>query len=276
MSAFRYCLNTSTLRGHQLSPVEEAGIASAAGYESIEPWVDELEKLDASPGGLRDWAERARDLGLAVESGIGFFEWIVDDPDRRKAGLEEARRSMDLVARAGGSRIAAPAFGATTEPLADLNAAAERYAELLRLGRELGVRPLLELWGFSKALCRLGEVCYVAMECGDPSALLLLDVYHIYKGGSPLSGLGMLNGSAIGLFHVNDYPAAPAREDIDDADRVFPGDGIAPLRAIRETLVEIGYSGALSLELFNKEYYSRDPRAVAAEGLEKMRRAFGP
>ena len=44
---FRYCLNTSTLRGHNLSLPELVDIAAGAGYESIEPWVDEIEKYAA-------------------------------------------------------------------------------------------------------------------------------------------------------------------------------------------------------------------------------------
>ena len=50
-----------------------------------------------------------------MPSAIGFFEWIVDDDDRRKKGLEEARRSLDLVQQVGGKRLAAPPVGATNE-----------------------------------------------------------------------------------------------------------------------------------------------------------------
>ena len=37
-------LNTSTLRGHKLSIVEEIAIADKAGYRGMEPWVEELEQ----------------------------------------------------------------------------------------------------------------------------------------------------------------------------------------------------------------------------------------
>ena len=58
---------------------------------------------------------------------------------------------------------------------------------------------------------------FVAIESGHPKACLLPDVYHIYKGGSDFAGLGLLSGSAIQVFHVNDYPADPPRETINDA-----------------------------------------------------------
>ena len=47
---------------------------------------------------------------------------------------------------------------------------------------------MVELWGFSQTLHRIGEVAYVAVECGQPDATMLLDVYHIYKGGSDFHG----------------------------------------------------------------------------------------
>jgi sugar phosphate isomerase/epimerase len=70
---------------------------------------------------------------------------------------------------------------------------------------------------------------------------------------------------------MNDYPAQPPRAEITDAHRVYPGDGVAPLRELLRDLRRIGFRGALSLELFNREYWTQDALAVARTGLEKMR-----
>jgi sugar phosphate isomerase/epimerase len=277
---FRYCLNTSTIRGQKLSLVDEIEIAAAAGYNGIEPWIDEIDAYVAGGGSLADLDRRLRDHGLAVEGAIGFFEWIVDDDARRSRGLDEAKRNMDLLARIGGKRLAAPPWGAHSDALMegrapiDLLAAAERYRTLLEIGDEWGVVPQVEVWGFSRTLSRLCEAALVAVEAGHPDACILADVYHLHKGGSPVEGLRALNGTnALHVFHVNDYPADPPRETIGDGDRVFPGDGVAPLGTIFRTLRDIGFRGALSLELFNPEYYQRDAGNVARTGLEKLRAA---
>jgi sugar phosphate isomerase/epimerase len=269
---FRYCLNTSTLRGHGLSLPELVDIAAGAGYEAIEPWIDEVERYEADGGDLRALAERIRDLGLTVEGGIGFFEWVVDDTDRRARGLAAARHAMGLLARIGGKRIAAPPTGVHESGAArlDLLAAGERYRDLLLLGDECGVAPIVEFWGFSANLSRLCEAALIAVDSGHPDAAVLADVYHLYKGGSPPSGLRLLSPAALPLFHVNDYPEIPPA-DIVDADRVYPGDGIAPLTQILRSLRAIGFTGVLSLELFNVDYYKQDPRTVAKTGLEKLR-----
>lgn len=269
---FSYCLNSSTLFGQKLDLIQVTEIASQAGYTALEPWTRELEAHVKSGGSLKELGKRMQDRGLRVESVIGFFEWIVDDEGRRKKGLEQARRDMDMVQQVGGKRIAAPPVGATKEEV-DLRRAAERYRALLEIGDKIGVVPQVEVWGPSRTLSRLGEAAFVAMESGHPQACILADVYHLYKGGSSLTGLGLLSGSSMHALHFNDYPADPPRSEITDAARVYPGDGIAPLKTILQTLRRIGYRGVLSLELFNRDYWKQDALTVARTGLEKMRAA---
>lgn len=263
-------LNTSTLRGHKLSLVEEIAIAAKAGYRGLEPWVSELEQHAASGKPLEDVGKQLRDAGISVESAIGFFEWIVDDEDRRRKALETARRSMELVRKIGGKRLAAPPVGATNAPLRDLLRVAERYRALLEIGDEMGVVPEVEVWGFSKTLGRLGEASLVAIESHHPSACILPDVYHLHRGGSDFEGVKLLSPRAIRVFHMNDYPSSPAREKLTDEHRVFPGDGIAPLKALVRDLDAGGFDVMLSLELFNRQYWKMDPLTVARTGFEKM------
>lgn len=268
---FRYSLNTSTIRGQNVPLADEVGIAAKAGYNAIEPWISELETFVKNGGDLRDLGRRIRDGGLTVESAIGFAEWIVDDEGRRKQGLENARRAMDMVRQIGGTRLAAPPVGATNQNDLNLYRAAERYRDLLNIGQNIGVAAQVEVWGFSRSLSKLGECALVAMEAKHPQACILADVYHLHKGGSGFEGLGLLSAAAMQVFHMNDYPDKPARADITDAHRVYPGDGVAPLVPMLRTLRRLGFRGVLSLELFNRDYWKQDPLTVAQRGLEKMR-----
>jgi sugar phosphate isomerase/epimerase len=270
-STFQFCLNTATLRGKNLPVVQVIDIAARAGYSAIEPWIDELEKHVQSGGSLKELDKRIRDHGLVVADAIAFPEWIVDDEARRAKGLEDARRAMDMVRQIGGQRIAAPPAGATKQADLDLWKAVERYRKLLEIGDEIGVAPQVELWGFSRALSRLGEAALVAVECGHPKAGVLADVFHLYKGGSGFAGLRLLNPRALQVLHMNDYPATPPRATITDAQRIYPGDGVAPLTSMLRDLREMGFSGYLSLELFNQLYWKQDAFEVARTGLDKMR-----
>jgi 2-keto-myo-inositol isomerase len=270
---FGYSFNTSTIRGQKLPIDQVAKLVGQAGYNAIEPWINELQAYSKAGGNLKDLGKLFSDLGLKVESSIGFARWIVDDAAERQKGLDEAKRDMEMVLAVGGTRIAAPPVGATDKSIGDLQAVADRYRTLAELGSKIGVIPECEVWGFSKSLSKLGETVLVAMESGHPQACVLPDVYHLFKGGSGFDGLKFLQGKSIGIFHVNDYPKDKDRGAIKDADRVFPGDGVAPLRDVFRTLRDIGYRGMISLELFNPEYYKRDPGEVVKEGLAKTKAA---
>lgn len=270
---FGYCLNTSTIRGQALGIVAEIELAAKAGYTAIEPWMRELDQYVKDGGSLPDLRKRIEDAGLTVESAIGFAEWIVDDDAKRVQGLEQAKRDMSLLAAIGGKRLAAPPVGATKQTGMPLLTIAERYRALLVLGNQMGVVPQVEVWGHSTTLGRLGESVGVAIESQHPDACLLPDIYHLHRGGSGFQGLKLVSGTAIHVFHVNDYPATPPAPELTDAHRVYPGDGAAPLGKIFRGLRDSGFQGYLSLELFNRDYWSQDAATVVRTGLEKTRAA---
>src|SRR5262245_28006466 len=84
MEPFGYCLNTSTIREQKIPVDQEAEIAAKAGYTGFEPWLRELDEFARKGGSLKDLGKKIADLGLKVESTIGFAEWIVNDEARRK------------------------------------------------------------------------------------------------------------------------------------------------------------------------------------------------
>ncbi len=268
---YRYCLNTSTIHGEQLPLEQQIEIAATAGYDGIEIWLRDVQRFQEAGGKLPELRKRLIDRQLTVESAIAFAPWIVDDEATRTKGLDQAARDMELVAALGGKRMAAPPAGATQGPKLDLDQVGERYRTLLDLGQQQGVVPMLEVWGFSANLSRLAEVLHVCAAADHPDACVLPDVYHLYKGGSNFADLRLLAGPKIPVLHVNDYPGEPDRSRIQDADRVYPGDGIAPLTEIFATLQRNGFQGVLSLELFNRTYWEQDPLEVARTGLAKMK-----
>jgi sugar phosphate isomerase/epimerase len=142
------------------------------------------------------------------------------------------------------------------------------------IGRRIGVEPYLEFWGRAKRLSQLSEAVYVALKSGVPNARLLLDPFHMYIGGSAMNGIGYLQGSAIGIVHVNDYPTSPSRAEISDAERLFPGEGIAPSQEFARLLHAAGYHGYLSLELFISNYGSASALEVAQRGLRAIHRTY--
>jgi 2-keto-myo-inositol isomerase len=268
---FRYCLNFATLQGYRLGIVEMVDAAGKAGYQAIEPWLNSITAYAEQGGRLADLRKRISDYGMTVESAIAFPQWVVDDPAKRAQGLEQARREMEMVAQIGGRRIAAPPAGANTAAEIPLAAVAERYRALLEVGDRMGVTPELEFWGSSTNLSTLSQAMDVAIQVNHPKACVLADVFHLYKGGSGFAGLRLLGAGALPVLHMNDYKAEPPRERIADRDRVYPGDGVAPLRGILGDLRKVNAELVLSLEVFNPAYWKTDALDTARTGLGKMK-----
>ena len=183
----------------------------------------------------------------------------------------EIDQLKESIAQLGGMRIAAPPAGVPRGESVDMDAAAERYHELLNLGDEMGVVPQIEMWGGNATIGSVEKALYIAIKAGHPKACFLGDVYHTYKGGSSFDSILMMGPHALKAYHMNDYPAEPERSKIADRDRVFPGDGVCELPTIIAMLIGNGFKGTFSLELFNPEYWKREAVDVAREGLQKSR-----
>jgi sugar phosphate isomerase/epimerase len=139
------------------------------------------------------------------------------------------------------------------------------------MGEKLGVQPLLELWGTHPVLGPLSHGVYVTVAAARDDASLLLDVFHLYKSGTPFTALKQINGASLHVMHLNDYPQAADPATLNDGNRIYPGDGVAPLRQIFRDLRDNGFRGYLSLELFNKEYWAKTADDNLKTAMEKIR-----
>lgn len=268
---FRLSLNTSTIMGQKLGVEKYIDIGARAGYDCIELWIGDIKEYLGKGGTLKALKKLLDDSKLPVVDAIGFAPWMVDDEEQRKAGFKQMEEEMEMLAALGCPRIAAPSAGVKPTDTLDMFKVGERFAALVALGRKTGVTPLLEFWGASRFF-HLGQVLMAAAVANDPGVRILADVYHLHRGGSGFEGLKMIDGSLVEIFHMNDYPDTIPREKLEDKDRIYPGDGVAPLKQVLTDLKNMKGPKILSLELFNREYWAQDALQVAKTGLEKMRK----
>ncbi|MCM3781842.1 sugar phosphate isomerase/epimerase [Neobacillus mesonae] len=272
MFPFKLSLNTSTLLPYRLGVEEQIRIASEAGYEGIELWVKDIDAYLDSGGKLNELRRYIEDHGLDFTNAIAFWSWADESSEEREQGFKLAEKELHMLAELGCTAAAAPPFGNVKD--VSLDDFASSFTKLAELARNIGVEPYLEFWGKAKRLNCIKEAVYVAKVSGVKEAKILLDPFHMYTGGSELKDLQMWSGDGIGIVHVNDYPSNPDKEQIQDSDRVFPGDGISNTKAMAAELHRLGYSGYLSLELFKAEYGALSALETAKLGIEKIRTAY--
>lgn len=269
---FQFCLNTSTISGKKPGLVQYINIGSQAGYDGLELWMNDIKDYLKSGNSVQSLKSLLQDKKIAVHNAISFTSWLVNDPAKRKAAITELEEEMKILSAIGCNRVAAPPAGVEKGQMPDWQTAGDRYRIILELGKKHNVIPLLEFWGASGTLYNLSQALAIAAAADHPEARILPDVYHMFRGGSGFEGLKLVNGRVIDIIHFNDYPSSKPRLEQTDADRVYPGDGVAPTRQVLTDLKAMGGTKSLSLELFNRSYWQQDALAVAKTGLEKMKK----
>ncbi|MEO8416203.1 MAG: sugar phosphate isomerase/epimerase [Ginsengibacter sp.] len=269
--SFRFCLNTSTISRQNPGLLRSIEIADEAGYDGIELWINDIKAYLGQGNSVASLASFIASKNIVVEDAISFTAWMVDDDEKRKAALTELEEEMKIMAALGCHRIAAPPAGVSNGNPIDYQKAGSRYREILALGRKYKVMPQLEFWGASGTLYNFSQALAIAAAANERDACILADIFHLFRGGSGFDALSLVSGRVLEIIHMNDYPGSKPANEQNDSDRVFPGDGVAPLKQVLRDLKAMGGTKVLSLELFNKTYWAQDPLVVAKTGLQKMK-----
>ncbi|KEA53664.1 endonuclease [Mangrovibacter sp. MFB070] len=147
----------------------------------------------------------------------------------------------------------------------------KRLRELSDIAGEHGMRVAFEPIG-SAGCCVPSLV--MAMDIVDRADRgnvgLVIDAFNLYlhdQWQEP-GCLRQVPVEKIFVYHIDDADDLPV-EQLDHCHRVFPGNGVIPLHAITRELVQMGYQGVCSLELFNPGYWQMPARDVFKTGAMK-------
>ena len=263
------CLNTSTIKPVPL--LEKIKLVGEAGYAGIELWLNDIWEFVARGGEVSEVTKALEDHGLIVPSVIAMRQWGDFDGWEHQLVLDEARRRFAL-----GARLGAP-FIVATPPLENPQTShlAARYKELLQIGREEGIKPTFEYISFFKSVYTLKRAWEIVQEADDPDATLILDAFHNWNSASTDDDLKAIPLDRISHYHIDDADLNKDARTQTDPDRVMPGDGQIDLLSEISILKEKGYDGTVSLELFNEDWWNKDPRDTLRIGLERVTELTG-
>jgi len=138
--------------------------------------------------------------------------------------------------------------------------------DALELARDradpMGIRIAFEFLGFADCPINSPAIATDTVDGIDGIDLVLDSCHWHASGAQPLDGYPI---DRLVLVHLNDAPAKPPRE-IEDADRVLPGEGVINLKALIHELRTAKYAGPWSLETFNPDYWAQAPEDIAGRG----------
>lgn len=268
LSPWPICIDTFTIRPASLT--EKIHIAHETGWDGLEIWESELREYEENGGDLPQLGRRISELGLQVPNVIALWQAFPQTDEAFENNLPTQRERMRQARDIGAKHI--QVVGAPARPWQqfDLQQAARHYRRYLEIGiQDYNVKPAVMFLQFLPHIQRLGQASAIAMDADHPEAKIIPDVFHLYRGRSGFAGLKHIKGSFIAVFQINDVPADPPRDQLEDEHRIFPGDGILPLEEALQDIHANGFDGAVTLQLFDRQLWERNLKDVAEEGRDK-------
>src|SRR5262249_4810423 len=148
----------------------------------------------------------------------------------------------------------------TTKPTEDdYKRGVDNLREAADVAKPFGVSLMFEFSRFFNLAQSLSTALWFVRTANHPNARLMIDTYHFWIGPSKVEDLDDLHDGELLHMHFEDTPREPPRELLEQRHRVLPGQGIAPLKKIVETVKRKGYAGALSVELMDPAFQQMDP-----------------
>jgi sugar phosphate isomerase/epimerase len=232
-----------------------------AGIRAVEPQLTKVREF-AQKESVAAARRLLDDLGLKAASSSNQLG-LAEPGDARARSLDDLKWKVELARAIGCDRIVAPSAGTGPYAEDDYKRGAENLREAGDIAKPFGVSVMLEFARTSRFAGSLPTALKLVREADHPNVRVMMDTYHFWGGISKFEDLELLRDGELHHLHFEDVPADPPREIQGQPNRVWPGEGIAPLRRIVELLQRKKYAGAASLEMFNPAIQAMDPYQVA-------------
>lgn len=246
---------------------EKLEAAAAAGFDGVEIFENDLLHFDGSPAEVR---RMAADLGLQIllYQPLRDFEAMPGEVFARN--MARAERKFDVMEQLGAemvlvcSNVQDVAIDDRARAAADLRCMAEAAA---RRGLRVGYEALA--WG--RHTRRWQQAWDIVQRADHPALGLVLDSFHTLSLGDSLQGLDAVPADKIFFVQLADAP----RLSMDVLSwsrhyRNFPGQGDLPVTDFARAVLQAGYTGPLSLEVFNDDFRAAPARLTAQDGLRSL------
>jgi 4-hydroxyphenylpyruvate dioxygenase len=246
---------------------EKLEAIAAAGFDGVEIFENDLLYYDGSPRNVR---QMCADLGIAITLFQPFRDFEGCRRDRLQRNVDRAERKFDLMQELGTdlvlvcSNTASDSLGDERILLDDLALLAERAgARDLRIGYEALA------WG--RHVNTWQQVWSLVRQVDHPALGVLLDSFHTLSLKGDPAAIAEIPGNKIFFVQMADAPVL-AMDVLEWSRhfRCFPGQGEFDLPGFLAPILKSGYTGPLSLEIFNDGFRAAPPRANAADGLRSL------
>ncbi|MGI8668799.1 MAG: sugar phosphate isomerase/epimerase family protein [Aridibacter sp.] len=238
--------------------------ASEAGYELLEIWAAKLREFlkDKTTDDLKELLEEHDLEPYSINSIEHITFRTAEDYEKIKAECAELCGIAE--------KIDCPYVVVVPGKLPENATKEQIIEESVKVLNELGdiaekhnVSLAFEFLGQTDCSVQTLDLCNEIVEKVDRENIgNVIDTFHFYAGNSSFEAIENMKPEKLFIFHINDAENLP-KENLTDAHRLYPGEGILPIKQIKQKFDEIGYDRMVSVEIFRPEYWDENPFDVA-------------
>ncbi|WP_218508203.1 bifunctional sugar phosphate isomerase/epimerase/4-hydroxyphenylpyruvate dioxygenase family protein [Variovorax sp. dw_308] len=240
---------------------------AAAGFDGIELFENDFINFNGAAADLRKITE---DLGLGIDLYQPFRDFEGMPAAQHKRNLDRAERKFDVMQAMGAELVLCCS---NTSPLVinDPTLAAEQLHELAERAKQRNLRVGFEALAWGKATSLYGQAWDIVKRADHPNLGLILDSFHTYSLKDDPAGIVDIPGDKIFFLQMADAPLL-AMDVLQWArhHRSFPGQGEFDMVSFLEKTLLAGYTGPLSLEIFNDVFRETPNKRTAVDAMRSL------
>jgi 3-dehydroshikimate dehydratase len=260
----RTAIATVSLSG---SLEEKLEAAAAAGFDAVEIFEPDLIGSWLSPAEVRELVGR---LGLEVAMYQPFRNFEGVGVDQLERNMARAKSKFEVMEELGADTLLV-CSNVSPDAIDDPELSARQLSRLADEAAEHGIRIAYEALAWGTHINDYRDAWRIVELADHPSLGTCLDSFHILSRGSDPGHIREIPGDRIFFLQLADAPVMAM--DILQWSRhyrCFPGQGGFDLPAFMGHVIAAGYTGPLSLEVFNDHFRQADPYRIAVDARRSL------
>ncbi|MEV4015254.1 TIM barrel protein [Nonomuraea angiospora] len=246
---------------------EKLDAIAAAGFDGVEIFENDLLVCPLPPEEIR---ARAADLGLSIDLYQPFRDFEAVPADLLARNLRRAEHKFRTMERLGADLLLV-CSNVSPEAIGDDELAASQLRLLAERAAEHGIRIAYEALAWGRHVNEYLHAWRLVRMADHPNLGTCLDSFHILSRGSDPIGIEAIPGEKIFFLQLADAPLL-AMDVLQWSRhyRCFPGQGNFDVAGLVRHVLDAGYTGPLSLEVFNDHFRQAGTARTARDGMRSL------
>ena len=238
-----------------------------AGFDGVEIFENDFLTNNLSPKEVKNIV---KDNGLAITLFQPFRDFEGMPDKHRIRAFERAKRKFDIMGELETDLILI-CSNTSNISLGGLNRAADDFFELGEIAKERSIKVGYEALAWGKYINDHRDAWEIVRRTNHDNIGIILDSFHTLSRNIDLNSMSSIPKEKIFIVQLADAP-------LHDMDLLYwsrhfrnmPGQGDLPISKFMNALNSTGYSGYLSLEIFNDHYRSGQRNLIAKDGKRSL------